>query len=154
MTFWRASQILRQAGQCRFGLRERLLPGGQHAIVALRLAAALGRRLPEPGLHEPAPLEPRERCVDGPDRDVAPGMLRQLAPDGHAVRVVTEPDDGEEEEVLESAEMFAAHCYFFVVNIEWPVKREAWISVFGVRVRGSRFEAGYESRAPSPETRS
>ena len=60
--------------------------------MTLGLAAALGGRLAEPGLHEAAALEPGERGVDGSDRDVAPRVLGELAPDRHAVGLVAEPD--------------------------------------------------------------
>ena len=49
--------------------------------MTLGLAAALGGRLSKPGLHEAAALEPGEGGVDGSDRDVAPRVLGQLAPD-------------------------------------------------------------------------
>ena len=61
-----------QRGEGGFCFRERIVPCGKDPVVALGFAAAFRRGLTEPGLHEPAALEPRERRVDGADRDVLP----------------------------------------------------------------------------------
>jgi hypothetical protein len=72
-------------------------------------------------MHESAALEPRQRRVDCPDRDVAPGVLGELTPDGHPVGPVAKPHDGQKKEVLEPPEMITTHCYFFVVKIAMSV---------------------------------
>ena len=104
---WIAPSIRRQAGAARLPPWRSPSARGKDAVVALGFAAALRRRLAEPRLHQAAPLEPRQRRVDGADRDFASGVLGQLAPDRHAVGVVAEPQDREQEKVFEASEMVA-----------------------------------------------
>ena len=44
-------------------------------------------------------------------------MIGKLAPNRHAVGVVAEAQDRQEQEMFEASEMVTGHCYFFVVNI-------------------------------------
>ena len=49
-------------------------------------------------------LEPLERLVDRRDRHVAPGAPDDLVVDRHAVALVAQPDQGQQDQLLELAE--------------------------------------------------
>ena len=77
--------------------------------MTLRLAAAFLSGLTEPRPHQAAALEPGERRVDGADRDFLAGMFGKLAPNRHAVGVVAEAQDRQEEKVFEASDVVRRH---------------------------------------------
>src|SRR5687767_6993027 len=83
------------------GAAERTLPGVVHQVVFAAAAAALLRRQADVRDHHLLALEPRQRHVDAADRHFALGAILDLAADGGAVRTVPEPQQGEQDQLLE-----------------------------------------------------
>ena len=78
-------------------------PSWPDCEVALGSSAALRRRIAEGGRDVAFVLEPIQRAVERPDRQCPAGPALDLQPDRHAVRLVAEPEDGEQDDLLEFA---------------------------------------------------
>ena len=77
--------------------------------VASRPAAPLRRWIPEPGTHISLGLQPVERRVQRPDRDLALRPPRDLAPDRYSVGALAEPHDGQENQLFEFTQVRVPH---------------------------------------------
>ena len=71
--------------------------------VALGSSAALRRGIAEGGRDVAFVLESIQRSVERPDRQRPAGSALDFQPDGHAVRLVAEPQDGQQDDLLEFA---------------------------------------------------
>src|SRR5262245_25732095 len=77
--------------------------------MALALAAAHRRRLPHSRTEESLAFKPIERGIDRSHRHGAPCRTLHVLLDGHAVGVVAERADSQEEQLLELAEAVTLH---------------------------------------------
>src|SRR5688572_7694507 len=84
------------------GLVQRTLAGGQQAVVPLRPAAALGRRVRQPRFDELLVLQPIERGVDGAEGDVLwRCQFADPLTNSDPIRGVGERQDGRQHELFE-----------------------------------------------------
>src|SRR5262245_66153301 len=98
------------------GLRNRRrAPGGQ-PVAALPLAAPDGGRFGEPRSDEPPALEPVERGINRAGGHGASGARFDLVANRHAVGVVAEPDEREQQQALERTGAMRHH--YSVGNID------------------------------------
>src|SRR5262249_59548487 len=100
-------------GEGAVGLLQRRAARGRERVALAPASAALRSRIGRPRPQEPLALEPVERGVDGVDRDVASRSRVDLPADGGAVRLVPQPQDAQQDELLEVAEdgvRFQPHC--------------------------------------------
>jgi hypothetical protein len=94
------------------------------AEVTLRSAAALRRRIAEPGRYITLFFQPVERAIHRPYRHGSARASFDFAPHGNAVGILPESENGEERNLLEFAEMLAGrHMLCTVGQNEAPVKR-------------------------------
>jgi hypothetical protein len=82
-------------------------------------AAAPGFRFAETGADQSLFLEPPQRQVDRRAEDWAPRVLLEFCNNGDAVAVRPQPDDGEQNEVLEFPERFVRHPRIVIVSISY-----------------------------------
>src|SRR5262245_43565625 len=80
---------------------QRSKPVRLESKVLLAPAASLIRRLSNERRDKALRLQPVERFVDGTERDRPPGARVDLLPDRHAVRVVAEANERQEDELFE-----------------------------------------------------
>src|SRR5688500_15500784 len=83
--------------------------GGRDVEVALGAAAALGQGIADAGPEGALGLETVERGVERAARDFPSGLLLDLLEDRHGVGVVSQPEDGQEDDLLEFAEVNLSH---------------------------------------------
>src|SRR4029077_17122657 len=95
-------------GQRVAALPQRTDAGRCNLEVALGAAAARRNRIAEPGSDVTLVFQPIERPVQRAHGQRPAGTLLDLLTDGHAVRVIAEPEHGEEDDLLKFAEALTA----------------------------------------------
>ena len=85
--------------------------------VALRSSAALRRGIAERRRDVAFVLEPIERSVQRADRQRASRSPLDVEPDRHAVGLVAEAQDGQQDDLFELAEMLAAGHMFCIIEL-------------------------------------
>jgi hypothetical protein len=97
------------SGRAGSGVVERRDAAAGDRVVALRAAAAGGGGFADARPDAALLREPFERRVDGADGDGASGARFDLLPDAHAVALVAEAPDREQDDLLELAEIGVTH---------------------------------------------
>lgn len=98
---------------------------GGDAEGAFGAASPLGLGVGDGGGDEAFGFETVEGGVDGSDGDVAAGAVGDFASDAHAVGVVVETEDSEEDEVFEFSEgITLGHDFYIVEKVSEGVKEE------------------------------
>src|SRR5471030_3069649 len=86
------------------------------AEVALRPAAALRHGIAEPGRNIAFFFQAIERAIQRTDGDGSAGAIFDFAPQGNAVGILPESEDGEECDLLEFAQMLARRHMFCTIG--------------------------------------
>lgn len=96
---------------------KRLLPLRRDPVEFLGPAAAFGSGFSAPGVDEPFLLQPVEAGVDCADRDIFFSFIQQFFADGHSIGTIVEPQNHQQQQVLETSEEARRFHYNCIVVI-------------------------------------
>ena len=111
--------------------------------VALRPPAALRCRIAEGRRHVAFLLETIERPIQGADGQRAAGAGFDLEANGHTVGVVAQPQNGEEDDLLELTEVLAPGHMFCMVGLYGTVG----VFTLGGHIDTSTYATNWERRS-------
>ena len=82
---------------------KRFLPLRRDAVEFLGSAATLGSRFSAPGVNKPFLLQPVETGVYRADSDILFRFIQQFFTDGHPIGAVIEPQNHQQQQILETS---------------------------------------------------
>lgn len=98
------------------------------AKKTLRTAAALWRGIAAVRFHVTLRLQPVKSSVNRADRYFAPGARFDLLPHGDPVSAIFQPQQRQENDVLELPEVFPSDHYFYIIDqIQRQLKTFAYV---------------------------
>src|SRR5207247_7119092 len=116
--------------------------------IPLGLTASLRCRIADGRRDEALALEPRQRRIHAPEKDLAAALLLNRARDRHTVGILADPDDSEQHHQLEIPQPFTTHLFNYTELIGTRQARDLTM-FFTLTPECSPGKSGWPARSPS-----